>query len=138
VRGRGQEIDLRRGRAFLWCHLFDIVEEMPKQSYLGEFELVVMLAVIRLGEGAYGVPVYREIEEQTGRGAAFGTVYATLDRLERKGLVRSDLGDPTPERGGRAKRYFRATAKGLRLVRQARQVLTKLWCGLPELEGGMA
>ena len=94
---------------------------MPKQSYLGEFELVVMLAVIRLGEGAYGVPVYREIEEQTGRGAAFGTVYATLDRLERKGLVRSDLGDPTPERGGRAKRYYRATAQGLRAVRQARR-----------------
>ena len=80
----------------------------------------------------------REIEEQTGRGAAFGTVYATLDRLERKGLVRSDLGDPTPERGGRAKRYFRATAKGLRAVRQARKVLTKLWRGLPELEGEIA
>jgi PadR family transcriptional regulator, regulatory protein PadR len=138
VRGRGQEIGLRRVRAIWLRDFFDIIEEMAKQSYLGEFELVVMLAVIRLGEGAYGVPVYREIEEQTGRGAAFGTVYATLDRLERKGLVRSDLGDPTPERGGRAKRYFRATAKGLRVVRQARQVLTKLWRGLPELEGEIA
>jgi DNA-binding PadR family transcriptional regulator len=111
---------------------------MPKPNYLGEFELLVMLTVIRLGEGAYGVPVSREIERQTGRDVAFGTVYATLERLQKKGFVRSTLGDATPERGGRAKRYFRVTAAGLRTVRETKRSLVRLWQGLPELEGGVA
>jgi len=110
---------------------------MARQNYLGEFELVVILAVIRLGAGAYGVPISREIEEQTGRDVAFGTVYSTLERLQRKGFVRSDLGDATPERGGRAKRYFRVTQTGLRTVRETKQNLSKLWRGLRVLEGGM-
>jgi PadR family transcriptional regulator PadR len=112
-----------------------MIEEMAKAHYLGEFELLVMLTVIRLGEGAYGVPISLEIEQQTGRDVAFGTVYATLERLQKKGLVCSDLGDPTPERGGRAKRYFRVTSTGLRTVRQAKQSLIRLWDGLRELEG---
>ena len=69
-----------------------------------------MLAVIRLSEDAYGVTITREIERQTGRSVTFGTVYATLERLQKKGLVRSILGETTPERGGRAKRYFLATS----------------------------
>ncbi len=117
---------------------FGIIEEMPKPTYLGEFELLVMLCVIRLGEGAYGVPISREIEQRTGRDVAFGTVYATLERLQKKGLVRSDLGDPTPERGGRAKRYFRVTSEGLRTVRETKQSLIGLWQGLRELQGGVA
>lgn len=72
---------------------------MATRSYLGEFELMVMLALIRLGEDAYGVPISREIEIQTGREVILGSVYATLERLEEKGLVSSYLGDPTPERG---------------------------------------
>jgi PadR family transcriptional regulator, regulatory protein PadR len=119
-------------------NFFGILEEMPKPNYLGEFELLVMLTVIRLGEGAYGVPISREIEEQTGREVAFGTVYATLERLQKKGFVRSTLGDATPERGGRAKRYFRVTATGLRIVRARKRSLVRLWQGLPELEGGAA
>jgi PadR family transcriptional regulator PadR len=111
---------------------------MPKANYLGEFELLVMLTVIRLGDGAYGVPISREIEQRTGRDVAFGTVYATLERLQKKGFVRSNLGDATPERGGRAKRYFRVTGAGLRIVRETKQSLIGLWQGLPELEGGMA
>jgi DNA-binding PadR family transcriptional regulator len=111
---------------------------MSGPNYLGEFELLVMLAVIRLGDAAYGVPISREIEQETGRDVAFGTVYATLDRLQKKGLLRSDLGDATPERGGRAKRYFRATPTGLRTVRETKQSLTRLWRGLRELEGGLA
>jgi DNA-binding PadR family transcriptional regulator len=106
--------------------------------YLGEFELLVMLTVIRLGDGAYGVPISREIEQRTGRDVAFGTVYATLERLQKKGFVRSILGDATPERGGRAKRYFRVTGTGLRIVRETKQSLIGLWQGLPELEGGTA
>src|SRR5580658_3863610 len=100
---------------------------MPKPNYLGEFELLVMLAIIRLGDGAYGVPISREIEQQTRREVAFGTVYATLERLQAKGFVRSTLGDATPERGGRAKRFFRVTATGLRTVRETKQSLVRLW-----------
>lgn len=111
---------------------------MPKANYLGEFELMVMLVVIRLGDRAYGVPISREIEQQTGREVAFGTVYATLDRLQQKGFVRSNLGDATPERGGRAKRFFRATPAGLRTVRETKENLVRLWRGLRELEGGWA
>ncbi len=111
---------------------------MPKPAYLGEFELLVMLTVIRLGEDAYGVPISQEIEHQTGRDVAFGTVYSTLERLQKKGLLRSQLGDATPERGGRAKRYFQATATGLRTVRETKQSLIRLWQGLRELEGGVA
>ena len=117
---------------------FSIIEEMPKAHYLGEFELLVMLAVIRLGEGAYGVPISREIERHTGRDVAYGTVYATLERLQEKGLVSSNLGEATPQRGGRAKRYFRVTTKGLRTVRETKQSLTGFWKDLPILEGGVA
>ena len=101
---------------------------------LGSFELMVMLTLMRLGENAYGVPISETIEQQTGRDISLGSVYATLDRLERKGLVSSTVGEPTPERGGRAKRYFRLTAKGLRSVRETRRLLNKLWHGLPQLE----
>jgi PadR family transcriptional regulator, regulatory protein PadR len=111
---------------------------MSTRSYLGEFELMVMLALIRLGDNAYGVPISREIEASTGREVVVGSVYAALDRLEQKGLVSSSLGEPTAERGGRAKRYFQVTPKGLREVRKTRQALISLWRGLPELEGGRA
>jgi PadR family transcriptional regulator, regulatory protein PadR len=107
---------------------------MRKRDYLGSLELMVMLALIRLGENAYGVPISRELEKTSGREVALGSVYATLERLEEKGLVSSELGEPTAERGGRAKKYFRVTAKGLREVRQTQAVLKKLWRGLPQLE----
>jgi len=111
---------------------------MPRQSYLGEFELMVLLAAIRLGDDAYGVPIAREIEERSRREVALGSVYAALERLEDKGLVSSRLGDPTAARGGRAKRFFRVTAQGLRDVRETRRALVNLWRGLPELGGGTA
>lgn len=111
---------------------------MSKPHSLGEFELVVMLTIIRLGENAYGVPIAREIEQQTGRSVTFGTVYATLERLQKKGFVRSILGEATPERGGRAKRYFLITSTGLQIVRATKQKLTRLWRGLRQLEGGLA
>ena len=108
---------------------------MTKRSNLGDFELMVMLALLRLGDDAYGVPISREIELQAGREVALGSVYAALERLEGRGLVSSHLGKPTAERGGKAKRYFRVTSNGLRKTRETRQVLMKLWRGLPELEG---
>lgn len=111
---------------------------MPTRGHLGTFELMVMLALIRLGDDAYGVTISTELEQQSGREVLLGSVYATLERLADKGLVSSSLGDPTPERGGRAKRYFRITAKGLREVRSAQRALTALWKNIPELKGGMA
>lgn len=111
---------------------------MSERAHLGNFELMVLLAVIRRGDTAYGVTISRDLEESTRRDVSLGNVYAALDRLEGKGLVASRLGDPTPERGGRAKRYFRLTAKGLRNVRDAKKALNKLWRGVPELEGGAA
>ena len=87
---------------------------------------------------AYGVPISHEIEQQTGRDVALGSVYAALDRLERKGYVSSTLGDPTPERGGRAKRYFQITAKGVKEVRDAQRMLTNMWRNLSVLQGELA
>jgi PadR family transcriptional regulator, regulatory protein PadR len=111
---------------------------MARREYLGNFELIVILALMHLREDAYGVPVSREIEERLGREVAVASVYAALERLESKGLVSSELGEPTPERGGRAKKYFHITAKGLREVRHTRLALTKLWKRLPQLDGGAA
>jgi DNA-binding PadR family transcriptional regulator len=105
---------------------------------LGNFELMVLLAVLRVGDDAYGVPIARELEETSSRDVLLGSVYAALDRLEDKGLVSSRLGDPTPERGGRAKRYFKVTAKGLREARETQVTLMRLWSGLPELRGSRA
>lgn len=107
---------------------------MISRSHLGEFELMLLLAIVHLGEGAYGVPISRELEGNRGRSVSIGSVYAALERLEAKGLIISDLGDPTPERGGKAKRFFRITKEGLRQVRETRRVLTKLWRTLPDLK----
>ena len=111
---------------------------MRRREFLGGFELLVLLALIRLGDEAYGVPIADEIQESSGRDVIMGSVYITLDRLEDKGLVSSRLGEPTAERGGRAKTYFRVTAKGLREVRHARRTLTRLWHGVPQVQGGAA
>ena len=108
------------------------------KEYLGNLELMVLLSLIRVGDNAYGVPISHEIEQRTGRDVALGSVYAALDRLERKGFVTSTLGDPTPERGGRAKRYFQISAKGVREVRDAQRMLTNMWKNLSVLQGEIA
>jgi DNA-binding PadR family transcriptional regulator len=108
---------------------------MASRSHLGEFELMILLALIRLGDDAYGVPISKELLETTGRDVALGSVYAALDRLEQKEFVSSMLGDPTPARGGRAKRYFRVTPKGLREAKMTKKALISLWRGIPQLEG---
>lgn len=95
-----------------------------------------MLALIRLGDEAYGVPIAKTIEASTGREVLVGSVYAALERLEAKGFVSSEVGEPTPERGGRAKRYFRITQRGLRQVRETQGALVKLSQGIPALQGG--
>lgn len=103
---------------------------MPGRDYLGEFEHIVVLALLRLEDRAYGVTVRQEIEFRTKREVSIGAVYATLDRLESKGYVKSRRGDPTPERGGRSKRFFRVTAKGVTAVNRTQGALQKMADGL--------
>ena len=106
------------------------------RDYLTDFELMILLAILRVGDEAYGVPIAREIESTGERSVVLAAVYAALDRLETNGLVSSSLGDPTPARGGRAKRMFRVTPAGLKAVKQTRRALTRLWSGVAQLEGG--
>jgi len=96
---------------------------------------MVLLALVRLGDEAYGVPISKELLNLAGRDVALGSVYAALERLEQKEFVTSTLGEPTAERGGRAKRYFRVTPAGLRALKETRKALTNLWSGVPLLEG---
>jgi DNA-binding PadR family transcriptional regulator len=111
---------------------------MVKRDVVGGFELQVLLAVMRLGDDAYGVPISDTIEAASGREVAAGSIYITLDRLESKGLVTSRMGESTPERGGRAKTYYQITGKGVQAVRHAQRTLVRLWSGVPHLEGGRA
>jgi PadR family transcriptional regulator PadR len=106
---------------------------MARREHLGEFEQIVLLAILRLGDEAYGVPIRLEIERRTGRALTVGALYRTLDRLEDKGYVLSAFSAPTPERGGRSKRYFRVRARGLRNLRASREALTAMWEGLEPL-----
>jgi PadR family transcriptional regulator PadR len=111
---------------------------MRKREYLGQLELMVLLAVIRPAEDAYGVLISREIAEKSGREVALASVYAALERLEKKKFVISTLGEPTAARGGRARTYFRPTATGLSEARDAHQTLLRLSSGLSSLEGETA
>ena len=97
---------------------------------LGEFEQLVLLAILRAGEDAYGVPIRQAIVDRTGRDVSLAAVYKTLTRLEDKGLVVASVGEPTPERGGRRKRYYAVTAAGRRSLRQSVEVLRRMARGL--------
>ncbi|MEM7416717.1 MAG: helix-turn-helix transcriptional regulator [Gemmatimonadota bacterium] len=103
---------------------------MPRGEYLGEFEQMIMLAVARLDDAAYGMAILDELRETTGSEAAVASVYAALDRLERRNLVVSRIGEPTRARGGRAKKYFALTPAGVVTLHRARRALDALWDGL--------
>lgn len=103
---------------------------MPKGDYLGELEQVVLLALVRLEDDAYGASIRAEIDRRTGRDVSIGSLYSALDRMERKGYVTSRLGDPTPERGGKARRYYALQLPGLHALNQSRTMLERLWDGL--------
>jgi PadR family transcriptional regulator, regulatory protein PadR len=103
---------------------------MSPAAPLGEFEQTVLLGILRVGENAYGVTIRAEIAACTDREPTPGALYTTLDRLEEKGLVTSRLGDPTPQRGGRAKRYFTVTATGVEAVTRAQRSYHRLLKGL--------
>lgn len=115
-------------------YLFYYVEQMKREDALGSLEHIVMLAVMRLGPDAYGMTVRREIENATGRDISIGAVYATLVRLESKGFISSRAGEPTAERGGRAKRYFHATAEGASALHTTHEIILKLSRGLKGLQ----
>ena len=97
---------------------------------LGELEQLVIMAVLRAGDEAYGVSVQREIEQRAGRALTLGTVHKTLARLEQKGLLTSHDGDPTPVRGGRRKRYFAVTAAGRLTLKDALEMTRRMARGL--------
>lgn len=103
---------------------------MPRGDLLGSLEYIVLLALVRLGPEAYGMTVRREIDKRTGRDVSIGAVYATLERLEAKGYVKSFTGEPTAERGGRAKRLFQIEADGKRALRASQQAIRKMTAGL--------
>jgi PadR family transcriptional regulator, regulatory protein PadR len=103
---------------------------MPSTPSLGEFEHIALLAILRVGTDAYGVTIRSEITARTGRDPAPGALYTTLDRLEEKGLVTSRLGDPTPQRGGRSKRYFQVSGAGIEALARAQRSYQSLMEGL--------
>jgi DNA-binding PadR family transcriptional regulator len=106
---------------------------MGRPDGLGEFEQSVLLAIAHLKDDAYGVTIRREIERRTGRNVVIGAVYTALDRLERKGHVRSRRSEPTPERGGRSKRHVALTAAGVDALERSRELFLNMWKGLKEL-----
>jgi PadR family transcriptional regulator, regulatory protein PadR len=105
---------------------------------LGELEQLVLLAILRLGDDAYGVTIRAELSHRAGRAVAPGALYTTLERLETKGLVASQMGDPTPQRGGRAKRYVRVSAVGLQALKRARRAYDRMLDGLDQVRGAHA
>jgi len=105
------------------------------RAHLGEFEHLVLLAILRLGDAAYAPAILEEIETRTGRAPSPGSMYVTLDRLEEKGLLRSRLADPRDDRGGRPRRYVTVTAYGMRELRASRTALLQLWKGLEGVLG---
>lgn len=103
---------------------------MSRDDYLGEFEHLVLLAVLRLGDGTYGVPIREEIEARAGRDVSFGAVYSTLRRLESKGWIETWMSDPKPIPGGRARKRVRLTPVGLETVQRAQERLSRMAEGL--------
>ena len=107
---------------------------MGKEDFLGQFEQITLLALIRLGENAYGMTIRQEIAKRTGKEVSIGAIYTTLDRLEKKGFVSSRIGEATAERGGRAKRYFKVKAAGATALNRSRETIARMAEGLA-LEG---
>ena len=105
---------------------------MGKDGFLGEFEQMLLLAVMRLEKQAYGVRLMEELESRAGRNVSRGSVYVTLDRMEDKGWISSELSASRPERGGRPRRIVQVTPEGLAVLRKSRTALLELWDGLEE------
>jgi DNA-binding PadR family transcriptional regulator len=105
---------------------------------IGGLEQMVLLAALHLGDEAYAVTIRRELEARTGRKIARGALYTVLERLEGKGFLTSRMGDPTPERGGRPKRFYRVTASGVKALKGSREAMVRLWRGLESILGRLS
>jgi DNA-binding PadR family transcriptional regulator len=105
---------------------------------LSRIEEMLLLVVWDLRDGAYGVPIRRRVGELTGRRLSVGAVYVPLERLVRRGLLKTEEGEPTPVRGGRRKRYYRLTPRGVRVLMQTRKVTERLWAGKLKWRAGRA
>ena len=103
---------------------------MTASDGLGPFQQLVMLAVLRLNDEAYGARMQQELEQTAGRSVSIATVYVTMDRLEQRGYVESWLSEPTPVRGGKSKRFYRLTKSGIHALREARDELSRMWKGV--------
>ena len=107
---------------------------MSKDKFLGEFEQFLLLAILKLRDSAYGSSIRQLLAETIERDVTIGALYTTLERLESKGLVESKMGEATPERGGRAKKYFKVTAQGQMALKRSKDALANMWQGLALLE----
>ena len=103
---------------------------MDKEKFLGEFEQFLLLAILRLGDNAYGSTIRQLLADSISRDVTIGALYTTLERLEKKGLVESRMGESTSERGGRAKKYFKVSAQGQSALKRSKQALSNMWQGL--------
>ncbi len=106
---------------------------MPNETFPGEFEQMLMLAILRLGSGAYGAALMQELENTAGRRVSRGSIYVTIDRMEDKGWVECTMSDPLPERGGRPRRLVQVTAAGRAELRKSREALFRLWNGVERM-----
>jgi PadR family transcriptional regulator PadR len=102
---------------------------MNKTTYLGELEHMILLAILRLGDDAYGMSIRDELEAKVGRELTRSAAYITLERLTKKGYLATRMGEPSPERGGRAKRFYEVTALGKEALRESGQAFMRLWAG---------
>jgi PadR family transcriptional regulator, regulatory protein PadR len=118
-------------------HVVYIVGTVPSFAILGEFEVVVLMAVLHLGDDAYGSAIRDEIERRSGRSASRGAVYITLERLEEKGLLASRTEGASDSRGGRPKRLFRLTPDGIKSLKRAVSLMTRMHKGLEPILGDL-
>jgi DNA-binding PadR family transcriptional regulator len=100
------------------------------KEYLGELEQLVLLALLRLRDNAYGVTIREELTTRAGRDVSIGALYTTLERMEKKGLVSSRMGESTPERGGRAKKFYKVSAQGVQALNRSKEMYDQMWTGV--------
>ena len=103
---------------------------MTERTYLKEFEQLVLLSVLRLGDEAYGNEIRRDLEQTAGRAVSVATIYVALSRMEQRGFVRSWMSDPQPVRGGKAKKYYAVESDGMHALRESKATLERMWQGV--------
>jgi len=112
---------------FVVVTVFRLFKMQQQEKFLGEFEQFLLLSILKLGDNAYGSSIRQLLADTIGRDVTIGALYTTLERLDKKGLLDSHMGEATPERGGRAKKYFKVTAKGQHALTRSKRALTSMW-----------